>query len=171
MEPYMKVCHFVDFMFCTFALALLVGCSESPAGVQAKSPASAARPLEKPIVTTVQPPLVSVMPKAAARVKEIVAGQGVVETLYLRLRVVPGGCQGFMHKLDLDTVVSPEDYSCESAGVKVVVFQRQKEMLRGAEVDFGEVDGQHGFKVENPNFKGEAAKKWLAILEKEKDNR
>jgi Fe-S cluster assembly iron-binding protein IscA len=41
--------------------------------------------------------------------------------------------------------------------------------LKGTQVDFGEENGQQGFKVDNPNFKGESAKRWLAILEMEKD--
>jgi iron-sulfur cluster assembly accessory protein len=171
MERHMKNFRFVGFTLCALTAILILGCNESPDGVQVKSAAPSVLATEKPVVKPSDPPLVRVTPKAAATIRDIVASQGVPGTQYLRLRVVPGGCQGFMHKLDLDPVVSPEDYTCESAGVKVVVFLRQKEMLRGADVDFGEVDGKQGFKIENPNFKGEAAKKWLAQLEKEKDVR
>jgi len=53
-------------------------------------------------------------------------------------------------------------------GMKIVFFERQREMLLGAEIDYGVKDGKKGFSVENPNFKGESAKKWLALLEIEK---
>ena len=117
------------------------------------------------------PPAVTVTPKAAAMVHQYAAEMPKGSKVYLRLRVVPGGCQGFMHKLDLDADVSADDHVCESAGVSVVVFKRQLEMLRRAQVDFGEVDGKRGFQVENPNFEGEGASKWLTVLEGEKDTK
>src|SRR5207249_2011094 len=43
--------------------------------------------------------------KAADEVRRIIADQeaaGTSEKLYLRMRVVGGGCSGFQHKLDLD---------------------------------------------------------------------
>jgi iron-sulfur cluster assembly accessory protein len=112
-----------------------------------------------------------VTPKAAATITGLIAEQrrmGVTEEVFLRVCVVPGGCQGFTHKLDLDLEVSPEDQVSESAGVKVVTFKRQTEMLRGCRVDYGEEDGREGFKIHNPNFDGESARKWIALLEKEK---
>ena len=111
----------------------------------------------------------TVTPKAAAMIHQHAAELPKGSKVYLRLRVVPGGCQGFMHKLDLDADVSADDHVCESGGVSVVVFKRQLEMLRRAQVDFGDDDGKQGFKVENPNFKGEGARNWLAVLEGEKD--
>ena len=44
--------------------------------------------------------------KAAGEVKRIIAEQqqapDAPEKIYLRMRVVGGGCSGFQHKLDLD---------------------------------------------------------------------
>ena len=46
--------------------------------------------------------------KAAGEVKRIITEQqraaGAPEKIYLRMRVVGGGCSGFQHKLDLDPV-------------------------------------------------------------------
>src|SRR5262249_46357729 len=114
-------------------------------------------------------PAISLTAKAAATLHTIIANQGGIGKCVLRVRVVPGGCQGFMHKLDLDPNTSSEDHLCESRGIKVAIFKRQFDMLRGTEIDFGQENGKEGFKVENPNFKGEWTKKWLALLEKEKD--
>ena len=75
---------------------------------------------------------------------------------------------GFQHKLDLDSAASFEDYTFESSGMKVVVLKRQVDMLRGVEVDFGFDGDKQGFKIKNPNFEGEALKKWLPVLEKDK---
>jgi iron-sulfur cluster assembly protein len=123
----------------------------------------------KAAATADEAPLITVTPKAAATINQIIAEKGPTAKPFLRVRVIPGGCQGFLHKLDLDLDTSSADHVCESRGVRVVLFKRQMEMLRGVEVDFGEENGQLGFKIENPNFKGESAKKWLALLEKEKD--
>ena len=49
---------------------------------------SDAAPKAAPIVVT---------DRAASEVKRIVAEQGTVGKLYLRLRVVGGGCSGFQH--------------------------------------------------------------------------
>ena len=50
--------------------------------------------------------------KAAGEVKRIVAEQQTTgaapEKVYLRMRVVGGGCSGFQHKLDLDPTMNPK---------------------------------------------------------------
>jgi iron-sulfur cluster assembly accessory protein len=148
--------RFLGLGLCALAAAVPFACND--------------RGSKKPDTTPDQPPFITVTPKAAATIRQIIAEQlQPPPKVYLRVRVVPGGRQGFMHKVDLDTVVSAEDQVCETAGVSVVTFKRQAEMLRGTQVDFGEENGKRGFKVENPNFTGEWAKKWLAALEKEKD--
>jgi len=157
-------------LFTSVVTTALLGCQGNLPSETANSPAA-------PLTTSpaAELPVVTVTPKAAAMIKQHVAElRDEIPNggkLYLRVRVVPGGCQGFMHKLDLDLKVSAENQVCESGGVSVVTFRSQGEMLRGTEVDFGEENGKQGFKVENPNFKGEDAKKWLAVLEREKDVR
>jgi len=165
----MKIIRCLGLTWCVSAAAVLLGCNESPNSGPAPAPLPTATASKKPGAGSDQSPLVTVTPKAAATIRRLIADQRVPGTLYLRVRVVPGGCQGFMHKLDLDPDVSFADHVGESAGVRVVIFKRQMEMLRGARVDFGEEGGKQGFKIDNPNFKGEAAKKWLALLKKEKD--
>ena len=53
---------------------------------------------------------ITVTEKAASEVKRIISeqqGQGQMpEKIYLRMRVVGGGCSGFQHKLDLDPVIN-----------------------------------------------------------------
>jgi iron-sulfur cluster assembly protein len=152
---------------------MVVGCNDSPVSRPPNAPLPPTPASTKAAATADEAPLITVTPKAAATINQIVnqvnAEKGTTERPFLRVRVVPGGCQGFLHKLDLDPDTSPADHRCESQGVRVVFFKRQMEMLRGAEVDFGEENGQVGFKIENPNLKGESAKKWLPLLEKEKD--
>lgn len=101
--------------------------------------------------------LVVVTPRAASEVKRIMAEQsasGIEEKLYLRVRVVGGGCSGFQHKLDLDPAINEKlDESFETLGVNVVVDKRSALYLNGVTVDFHDDLNKRGFSVENPNAK------------------
>ena len=56
------------------------------------------------------------------------------EKIYLRLRVVGGGCSGFQHKLDLDPQVNEKlDEVFEFHGVPVVVDKRSLMYLSGVD--------------------------------------
>ena len=96
--------------------------------------------------------------KAAAKVKQIIADEqakgSAPEKIYLRVRVVGGGCSGFQHKLDLDPQVSEKlDDVFELEGVPVVVDKRSALYLDGVVVDFHDDLNKRGFSVENPNAK------------------
>jgi iron-sulfur cluster assembly protein len=107
--------------------------------------------------TAPEPPLINLTEKAAAEVKRIVAEQqaaGVAEKLYLRMRVVGGGCSGFQHKLDLDPQVNEKlDEVFEFHGVAVVVDKRSKLYLNGVTVDFHDDLNKRGFSITNPSAK------------------
>ena len=103
---------------------------------------------EKPVATsenscsgTENPPIV-LTEKAASEVKRIIAdqqtsGEKVPEKIYLRMRVVGGGCSGFSHKLDLDPNVNAKlDDIFEMHGVPVVIDRRSLMYLNGTTVDF-----------------------------------
>jgi iron-sulfur cluster assembly protein len=94
--------------------------------------------------------------KAAAEVKRIIAEQGgtVPEKVYLRLRVVGGGCSGFQHKLDLDPQINEKlDEVFEFYGVPVVVDRRSLMYLAGASVDYHDDLNRRGFSITNPSAK------------------
>jgi iron-sulfur cluster assembly protein len=95
--------------------------------------------------------------KAADEVKKIIADQkaaGVAEQLYLRMRVVGGGCSGFQHKLDLDPTVNPKlDEVFEFHGVSVVIDKRSLLYLSGVTVDFHDDLNKRGFSISNPSAK------------------
>src|SRR5262245_50512529 len=103
------------------------------------------------------PPAITVTEKAAEEVKRIVAEQqqsGAGEKLYLRMRVVGGGCSGFQHKLDLDPQVNPKlDEVFHIHGVDVVVDKRSLLYLGGVTVDFHNDLNRRGFSVSNPQAK------------------
>jgi iron-sulfur cluster assembly protein len=101
---------------------------------------------------------ISVTEKAASEVKRIVSEQREAgdfpEKVYLRLRVVGGGCSGFQHKLDLDPQVSEKlDEVFEFHGVPVVVDKRSLMYLSDAIVDFHDDLNKRGFSIQNPSAK------------------
>jgi iron-sulfur cluster assembly protein len=103
------------------------------------------------------PPLV-LTEKAASEVKRIIAEQqaqeGAPEKIYLRLRVVGGGCSGFQNRLDLDPTVSEKlDQVFEMHGVPVAVDKRSLMYLQGAVVDYHDELNKRGFSITNPNAK------------------
>src|ERR1700727_2387404 len=121
---------------------------------------SVMEPVELGVKSEAKPaaPALHVTEKAAAEVRRIVAEQqsaGVAEKLYLRMRVVGGGCSGFQHKLDLDPMVNPKlDEVFEMHGVEVVIDKRSLLYLGGVTVDFHDDLNKRGFSITNPSAKG-----------------
>ena len=96
--------------------------------------------------------------KAASEVKRIITDQqtngAFPETVYLRLRVVGGGCSGFQHKLDLDPNFNDKlDNLFEAHGIQVVIDKRSTVYLEGALVDFHDDLNKRGFSITNPSAK------------------
>ena len=95
--------------------------------------------------------------KAAKQVQAIIADQhasGTTEKLYLRLRVVGGGCSGFQNKLDLDPQMNPKlDEVFHIHDVDVVVDKRSLLYLDGVHVDFHDDLNKRGFSITNANAK------------------
>ena len=151
---------------------LALGCVPNKDSSPASPAPSASRPagtMTEPQPPVVVQPLVTVLPRAATVLTQIIKEQGMTGERYLRIRVLPGGCTGLMKKLDLDSEVSPAvDHVFESGGIKVVVWKRQIEMLRGTQIDHAEEGEVKGFVIKNPNLDGEALKKWLPVLAAEK---
>ena len=87
---------------------------------------------------------------AAAKVKELLAGQQDAAEQALRVAVRGGGCSGFQYALAFDKV-REDDHVFEHNGVSVIVDKVSMQFVLGSEVDF--VDGLEGagFAVNNPN--------------------
>src|SRR6266576_3043045 len=101
---------------------------------------------------------ITVTEKAASEVKRIIQEQqsagSMPEKIYLRLRVVGGGCSGFQHKLDLDPQVSDKlDQVSEIHGVPVAIDKRSLMYLEGVTVDFHDDINRRGFSISNPSAK------------------
>lgn len=103
---------------------------------------------------TTKPCPVNLTEKAASEVRRIASEQASTTPLYLRVRVVGGGCSGFQHKLDLDETVNEKlDELFEAHGVKIVVDKRSLLYLEGVTVDFHDDLNKRGFSVTNPHAK------------------
>jgi len=110
-------------------------------------------------VAAEKPSAINLTEKAANEVKRIIVEQqqqpDAPKQIYLRLRVVGGGCSGFQHKLDLDPQVNEKlDNVYEMHGVPVVVDKRSLMYLQGVTVDFHDDLNRRGFSISNPNARG-----------------
>ena len=87
---------------------------------------------------------------AAAKIKELLAGQDDSAEQALRVAVRGGGCSGFQYALAFDAP-KEDDHRFEDQGVSVVVDKASMQFVFGSEVDW--VDGLEGagFSVNNPN--------------------
>jgi iron-sulfur cluster assembly accessory protein len=92
-------------------------------------------------------------------VKEIISegqasGSLPQEKLYLRLRVVGGGCSGLQNKLDLDPDVKEKiDEVFEHFGVPVVIDRKSLVYLADAHVDYHDELHRSGFSIVVPGVK------------------
>jgi iron-sulfur cluster assembly accessory protein len=78
----------------------------------------------------------------------------ILGRVFLRLRVVGGGCSGFQHKLDLDPSMNPKvDENYEVFGVPVAIDKRSAMYLQGVVVDYHDDLNRRGFSITNPNAK------------------
>ena len=119
------------------------------------APAQPAAPAAAP--ATFGAGIVTLTEKAASEVKRIISEQGTegAEKIYLRLRVVGGGCSGFQNKLDLDPLVNAKlDEVSEQHGVPIVVDKRSMMYLQNVTVDFHDDLNRRGFSINNPSAKG-----------------
>jgi iron-sulfur cluster assembly protein len=95
--------------------------------------------------------LIDVTEPAAARIKNILAQDGKLETHGLRMKVVGGGCSGLQYQLSFDDRVRDIDDEFESCGVKVIIDEKSALYLVGSTLDFVDTLQESGFKIENPN--------------------
>jgi iron-sulfur cluster assembly protein len=97
---------------------------------------------------------ITVTEKAAKEVKRIIEEQQIQDKVYLRMRVVGGGCSGFQYRLDLDKEANPKlDEVFEFHGIPLVVDKRSLMYLSEAIVDHHDELNKRGFSITNPSAK------------------
>jgi Fe-S cluster assembly iron-binding protein IscA len=110
---------------------------------------------------------VTLLPAAVTAVQQTAKTNGLKNKFWVRIEVhLSAGPETLRHTLDIEpNPPRAQDREFVSGGLPVVVLANQVEMLKGCTVDHGEEDGKVGFKIENPNFEGDNAWKWLQELE------
>ena len=114
-----------------------------------RKPNAAPEPVPAPVAATSP---ISLTQVAADKVMEIRKDEAIEDTMFLRVRIVGGGCSGFSYDLYFDTS-TPMDKQLVSNGVTIIVDQMSLQYLRGTEIDYVEGLQGAGFKFHNPNVK------------------
>jgi iron-sulfur cluster insertion protein len=90
--------------------------------------------------------------KAAKMIEQISNGDGVGHYI-VRVKILGGGCAGFVNDLFFDDQISETDEVAELDGVKVIVDPFSFQYLDETVIDYVENDIGSGFKFINPNAK------------------
>ena len=93
--------------------------------------------------------MIQVTPKAAQRIRHIVAKEGAGGGL--RLAVQGGGCSGLTYQFKIETGERPSDHIFAFDGAKVLIDPKSLVFLDGLTLDYTESLMQSGFVIENPN--------------------
>jgi len=96
--------------------------------------------------------MINLTPKAAEKVKEVMAAQNPAPTA-LRVGVRGGGCSGFQYALEFTDTIKSGDFTEVINGLNVVVDQMSAMYLDGVTIDFVEALDGSGFKFDNPHVK------------------
>ncbi len=107
---------------------------------------------ERAVVKKENAALLELSPKAADKLKALMAGEGKADH-GLRIAVVAGGCSGFSYEMEFEKEAGPGDESIESGGLKVFIAREHADAIRGTEIDYVESLRQTGFVMKNPNAK------------------
>ena len=76
----------------------------------------------------------------------------------LRLVVQSRGCAGFQYEMGLVEQVKPEEISCESRGVRILLDPSSVALISGTTIDFIDSQEGTGFSFDNPHAKGGCGK-------------
>lgn len=77
------------------------------------------------------------------------------ERLGLRVAVEPGGCHGYVYKLDLTSDYEEDDYVFAEGGARVIVDSVSLALIKGSTIDYvTELIGSQFAIKENPQAKG-----------------
>jgi len=94
---------------------------------------------------------ITITDRAAARIREIAAAEGLsFQDAFLRVAVVPGGCSGLTYDLGWDSVRQDSDELIEYGEIKVLMDRKSYLYLEGTTLDFSEGLEGKGFYFDNP---------------------
>ncbi len=88
--------------------------------------------------------------KAAGRIRELMAQEGVPEGGGLRIGVQGGGCSGLTYAMRLETQARNRDQIFEEYGARLFVDPKSYLYLNNTTLDYQETLMRQGFVFENP---------------------
>lgn len=94
--------------------------------------------------------MVTLSPKAAAKVKAELAKQGRPGGC-LRLKVLSGGCSGMSYEFGFADAPEAGDKISEQDGAKLAVDAKALLFVNGSTVEWHQTMMESGFRVKNPN--------------------
>lgn len=97
---------------------------------------------------------ITLTPKAAEKVKAMLADPGQKGATGLRVKVVGGGCSGLSYQLALERQAVPADKVLQSEGVTIYLDPKSALFVSGTQIDYEESIMGQGFAFKNPNAKG-----------------
>ena len=97
--------------------------------------------------------VVTISEKAADKIRDFAAKDGVTENVGIRVAVKGGGCSGLTYALDITDKALETDKIVEQHGVKVMVDKKSYIYLVGTELEFSDGLNGKGFIFSNPNAK------------------
>ena len=89
--------------------------------------------------------------EAAAGALNSALSATAVPMVGLRLMARSAGCAGFQYEMALVEKAAPEDVSCESLGVKILVDPSSVALIAGTTIDFIDSKEGMGFSFDNPH--------------------
>ena len=78
-------------------------------------------------------------------------GEEEDKTMFLRIRVVPGGCSGFSYEMGFDNEIDSSDQIFEESNIKVVIDKFSYGHVDGGTLNFSDGLNGTGFGIDNPN--------------------
>jgi iron-sulfur cluster assembly accessory protein len=99
-------------------------------------------------------PALTLTPKAAEKVKDLMSQPTQTGAKGLRVKVVGGGCSGMSYQLALEATPQQADKVYESQGIQLYVDPKSNLFVAGTEIDYQETVMGSGFAFKNPNSKG-----------------
>jgi len=108
------------------------------------------------MATDVETPLIGITEPAARKALQLGAREGY-EPVYLRLRVLAGGCSGFTYKLSFEHGPTDTDAVIEAFGLPVLVDPKSAPIVAGSTLEFSDALLGGGFKINNPQSIHECA--------------
>lgn len=97
--------------------------------------------------------MILITDKAAEKIKEISEAEGIGHCR-IRLRVIGGGCAGFIYDLYYEEASTDMDEVEDVKGVTVIIDPLSYQYLDGIEVDYATKSMSEGFTFNNPNVSG-----------------